>query len=208
MAFSARPPLALLSSALLGLGVCACGGSSTSAQSASRAASSGSTAKTSPNTSSSAADGDKDNDIGAPYDDKNNDRELSFGHAAGASDKRAVTALVKRYYATALAEDGASACSMIYSTLAEAVPEDYGQVPGPLYMRGAKTCPAALVLLFKHFHTQLAVEVPKLAVTRVRLIEHHGFAFLSFGALPERKIGVAREGHTWKIDGTIDSELA
>jgi hypothetical protein len=207
---SARPPLALLVSALLGFGVCACG-SSTGTQSASHTASSVSTANASSNTSPPtdfrAVDGDRDNDVGAPYDDKNNNRDLNFGRAANASDRRAVTALVKRYYAAALAEDGTGACSMIYSTLAEAVPEDYGQVPGPLYMRGAKTCPAALVLMFKHFHMQLAAEVPKLVVTRVRLIERHGFAFLGFGTLPERKIDIAREGHAWKIDGIIDSEL-
>ena len=44
-------------------------------------------------------------------------------------------------------------------------------------------------------------------MTRVRLIEHHGFALLSFGTLPEREIIVVREGHIWRIGGLIDSEL-
>jgi hypothetical protein len=212
-----KPLLALFAIAAIAAGVCACGGASTGTQSASHASSSAapssSTAATgaSNNTSTTdytKADSDKDNDIGAPHDDTNNNSELDFGHAANAADKRTVTALVKRYYATALAGDGAKACSMIYSTLAEAVPEDYGQPPGPLYMRGAKTCPAAMALLFKHFHTLLTLEVPKLEVTRVRLIEHHGYALLSFGELPEREILVAREGRVWTMNGLFDSELS
>ncbi|MFI5269428.1 MAG: hypothetical protein ACHQ7M_18785, partial [Chloroflexota bacterium] len=87
----------------------------------------------------------------------------------------------------------------IYSTLAEAVPEDYGQSPpAPAYLRGS-TCPAVVTLLFKHEHGRLAVELPKLNITRVRLEGRSGLAVLSFGKLPERQIRLAREGHVWKI---------
>ena len=96
---------------------------------------------------------------------------------------------------------------MIYSTLAEAVPEDYGlSPPGPPYMRGT-TCPAVLTLLFKHLHSQLGLELPKIKVTRVRLTEHHGLAVLSFGTMPERQIQVAREGHVWRLAALLDGEL-
>jgi hypothetical protein len=205
--------LALLGIALLGACVSACGSSRTGAASTSRTSPSGAASSTSTSgsvpTPTTKIDGDKDNDIGAPHDDTNNNGNLDFGHAASADEKRMVTALVKRYYATAVAEDGKKACSMIYSTLAESVPEDYGQFDGPPYMRGAKTCQAALTGLFKHWHSLLTLEVPKLEVTHVRLIEHHGFALLSFGApLPEREIPVGREGRAWKIERLLDSELA
>ncbi len=211
-----KPLLALPVIALLGVG--ACGGAGTGAGSAANVPPSTTATASTPTTATGAsvtastpvstkADGDKDNDVGTPGDDNDNRGALLFGHAASAPEKRTITALVKRYYTTALAGDGARACSMLYSTLAEAVPEDYGLVPGPVYMRGAKTCPAAMALLFKHFHAQLALEVPKLEVTRVRLIEHHGYALLSFGTLPEREILVIREGHTWKIGGIYDGEL-
>ena len=204
--------LALLAIALLSASASACGGAgSTSRVSSSTVAGDSTAATNAPGTTSTPdytkADSDKDNDIGTPGNDNDNNSTLDFGHAANASEKRTITTLVKRYYTTALAGDGARACSMLYSTLAEAVPEDYGQQPGPPYMRGAETCQTAMTLLFKHFHTQLTIEVPKLEVTRIRLIEHHGFALLSFGTLPEREILVAREGHIWKMNGLYDSEL-
>jgi hypothetical protein len=152
-------------------------------------------------------DADADNDITAPYDDKNNHEALNFGHEAGEPDKRVITALVKRYYTLALAGDAAKACATIYSTLAESVPEDYGSAPaGPPYMRGT-TCPAVLHGLFNHTHQQLAVEVPLLHVMRVRMLEHHVKVILSFGRLPEREIYVGREGHTWRIGSLLDREL-
>jgi hypothetical protein len=201
--------LALVAIALLGLGLCACGSNGSGQKPSSRASTSdpafASESETPPDYAK--VDADKDNDGGGPTDEKNNSRDMHFGRAASVSDQRKVTALVKRYYATALTGDGAKACSMLYSTLAEAVPEDYGEFSGPPYMRGSKSCQEGMTLLLAHFHAQLAAEVPKLAVTRVRLIEHHGFALLSFGSLPEREIVVDREGHTWKIDGLIDSEL-
>ncbi len=154
-------------------------------------------------------DGDKDNDVEAgSYDDTQNSSVVGFGHAANVSEKRTIEALVRRYYAAALANDGAKACAMLYSTFAEAIPEDYGLPPGPSYLRGVKTCPAAMTLTFKHFHKQLALEVPKLTIRRVRVLERNGLVLLGFGAaLPERQLGAVREGHTWRIDALLDSEL-
>jgi hypothetical protein len=154
------------------------------------------------------ADADKDNDIGAPYDDKNNRLAFAFGRPASPSEQRAITTLVKRYYAAALAENGARGCALLYSTLAEAAPEDDSREPGtPAYMKGATTCREVLTKLFTHYHAQLAAEQPKLEVTRVRLEEHHGFAFLSFHTMPERRISVQREGHVWKLSQILDEEL-
>ncbi len=207
-----RRLLALAMIALPAVGLFACGGSGAGGSShvspvsdPDDVATTVATSETSPVPLDSRVDSDKDNDIGAPYDDTNN--SSSFGHAANLSERRAITALLKHYYATALAGNGARGCSMLYSTLAEAAVEDDAQPPGPVYMRGAKSCAAVMTLLFKHYHAQLAAELPKLRVTRVRLEEHHGIAFLSFGALPERQISVVREGHTWKLNTIYDQEL-
>jgi hypothetical protein len=214
-----RSLLALALLALLCLGLSACGGSTTTGSTSSNtnttattaatttAAATTSTASETPPPDFRKADSDRDNDVGAPSDDTSNKSVLDFGKAASASDEQAIAGLVKRYYAAALAQDGAKACALLYSTLAEAVPEDYGQSPpGPPYMRGT-TCPTVMTLLFKHEHHKLAVLVPLLDVSRVRLEEHHGLVVLRFGKMPERQIPVAREGHVWKVEALLDSEL-
>ncbi|MFZ2114909.1 MAG: hypothetical protein WAU77_14395 [Solirubrobacteraceae bacterium] len=213
-----RQLLALPTAALLCLGLCACASTRTNSASqvfqnsvATASTAATSTSSSTPSSDYTKVDGDKDNDVGAPSDDTNNNQVSDFGHAASEPYRRAITALVKRYYAAALADDGAKACSMIYSTLAESVPEDYGgashqPLPAP-YLRG-ETCAAVLTGLFKHLHAQLTVEVPKLEVARVRVEEHHALVLLRFGKLPERQIPVAREGRIWRMEELLDSELS
>ncbi len=132
---------------------------------------------------------------------------LGFGHGASPGDRRTVTRLVKRYYAAAAAEDGATACSLIPSNLARAVPEDYGQAPGPRYLRGGKTCSAVMSRLFTYLHRRMASEAATLKVTRVRLKSKGGYAVLRFNAPPERELNVVREGGTWKVGSLLDSDL-
>jgi hypothetical protein len=218
--------LALAATALLAAWLCACGGSSakpsTAASTSARAATTSASTPTATTTAASkkppavppagldsSVDADKDNDVGAASDDANNNSQLlEFGHEASPAETRAVTALIKRYYATALAGDGARGCTLLYSTLAEAAPEDDGrEADAPAFSRGATSCAEVLDDLFRYYHAQLAAEVPQLAVTHVRLEEHHGFAYLSFGKLPERRISVQREGHVWKLSQIYDEEL-
>jgi hypothetical protein len=112
-----------------------------------------------------------------------------------------------RYYAVEAAENGAKACSMIYSTFAESVPEDFGiSPPAPKYARGT-SCSAVVTAIFRHFHRQILARMPKLKIARIRVKEHRGVAILSFGAAPPREFTVAREGRTWKIMGIVDSQL-
>lgn len=207
-----RRQLAVAVVAALALGLCACGGAGSTVTKTVKAPDPDDeprpVAVTPPPPVETKADADKDNDIGAAPDDKNNSRAFDFGHAASPSERRAITALVKRYYAAALADNGARGCALLFSTLAEAAPRDDSQEPGtPAYMQGARTCAQVLAKLFNHAHPQLTLELPKLRVTRVRLEEHHGFAFLSFGTLPERSISVQREGHVWKLTQILDEEL-
>jgi hypothetical protein len=210
--------LVLFATGLLGICLAACGSADKGASPSTHDSAASTAAKTvavstvpshaPPAPVQTKTDADKDNDSGAiAADEKNNSSVLDLGHAASASDQRAIAALIKRYYAAALAENGAKACSMLYSTIAESVPEDYGiSPPSQPYMRGT-TCPAVLTLLFKHYHPQIALEYPKLEVARVRLVEHQGIAVLHFGALPERQISVGREGHTWKLKALLDGAM-
>ena len=197
-----KPLFALLVVALLSWGAAACGGATKGTVSGSQtlpnAVASDSTATT---TASSARPTQH-----SPKNDTNNS-VLDYGRAASATDKQAVTALVKRYYAAAAAGEGATACSLIQSSLANAVAEDYGQAPGPSYLRGGKTCQAVMSLLFKHDHHQLIAEVRTLDMTRVRVKGNIGLAVLGFRAMPEREISVSREGSVWKINALLDSQL-
>lgn len=201
--------VALLALALLALAGCG-GGSSSHSSTNGVAKPGGGTATTAgdlaPAPVQTRADSDKDDDLGTPHDDTSNEL-LYVGHEAGPSDRHAITALVKRYYAAATSEDGTAACSMLYPTIAESVPEDYGETPtDPPYMKGT-TCPAVMALLFKHYHPQLALEAPRLHVALVRIVERHARLSLHFGRLPERQFFVAKQGHAWKIDALLDSEI-
>jgi hypothetical protein len=197
-----------LTAGVFAMAVCGCGDASRNTSSS--APQKSTSAATSPGEPAdyTKPDKDRDNDPSAPYDDTSNNSVLDYGHAASARDKRAVAALIKRYYAVAGTEDGATACSMIPSKLASSVVEDYGRgSAGPSYMRSGTTCPATMVLLFKHFKSQLKTEIPQLKIARVRLVGHRGLAVLSFGTMPERQIHVAREGGTWKVQELLDDEL-
>ncbi len=205
-----RTPPALIAS-ILAVAVGACG-SSTGVGSRPRTVRAASSHPTEPAPASLApaaaetkADHDKDNDFSS-YDDTNHNELLDYGRAASPAETGAVTALIRRYYAAAHAEDGASACSMIVSSLARAVPEDYGSPPGPTYMRGT-TCPAVLTLLFKHFRPQIDAELPLLRVARVRAGPSSALVALRFGAMPERRLYVTREGGVWKLEALLDSAM-
>jgi hypothetical protein len=193
--------LTLLAIVLLSVAATACGagkGAGSPSQVSSNAAASSGTP---------AAGADNDNDPKGRIDDINDSAVFNSGHAASVADKQAVTVLIKRYYAAALAGDGAAACSMINSTLVKAIPEDYGR-GGPPYLRSGKTCTAILMLVFKHVHHLLIAEVPRLEVTRVRLLGNNlALAVLGFKGMPEREISVGREGGAWKMYSLLDDEL-
>jgi hypothetical protein len=150
-------------------------------------------------------DNDADNKTGSYYDRDDNSFR-AFGHAARPADRKAITALVRRYIAVAAAGDGASACTLLYSALAKAVPETYGQPPGPAYLRG-KTCAEVTTKLYARDHEQLHAYLRTLEVTGVRLDHNTGLVVLRFTGLPGRRIEVERERKGWKIGALLDREL-
>lgn len=150
-------------------------------------------------------DGDSDNSSNTYYD-KDDRTVRGFGHAASAADRRAIAALVKRYYMAAAAADGTTACSTIESSIAKAVPEALGTSAGPSYARG-DTCAVVMSKIFRASHRQLAAYAARIQVARVRLDRGSGLAVLSFGTLPARQIPVIREGSAWKLEAVLDSEL-
>jgi hypothetical protein len=150
-------------------------------------------------------DNDLDNKTGSYYD-RDDSSVRAFGRPAGAADRRAITALVERYFAAAATDDGHVACSLLYSKLARIIPESYGKPPGPAYLRG-KTCPEVMTKLFARNHEQLSTYIASLQVASVRLDHNSGLAVLRFAALPGRQVEVEREHKKWKIYALLDREL-
>jgi hypothetical protein len=93
---------------------------------------------------------------------------------------------------------------MMYSVFAESVVEDFGEAPGPAYLRGAKTCQAVTTLLFEHERAQLAGTV---RVTGVRVDDRTASALIGSSSMPASRIGLKRELGAWKIEGLIGTPL-
>ena len=140
------------------------------------------------------------------YHDGDDEGIVDFGHPASASLKRTLAALVKRYYALALAGDGQHACAMLIPGLARAVPEDYGhRSAGPAYLRAATSCPAVLTLLFKHVHAQLDA---RSVITGVRVSEDYAQVLLGSRTAPASSIALQREDGVWWVDEISASPLS
>lgn len=207
---------ATLAIVLLGLTVAACGAAGKGANATSRAGSNTRATRNAGRTrASSTAPGQsaRKKDADSDYDNKSNGRHdsddnaiLRFGHTASPTERRMVAGIVKRYYAAGAEGDGATACSLIYSIFAEAIPEDYGQAPGPPGLRG-KTCAAVLSKFFVQHHGRLAADSETLSVTGVRVEGNRGFALLSFRRMPDRHIVLHRERGHWKLSALLDTGL-
>jgi hypothetical protein len=201
--------LVLVTIALLGVDMSACGGAGKGARSASQASAdtvaSGATTRTAsaakPTQSHFPTDSDEDNDNpgNSRYDNDDNP-VLYFGRSANAADGRAIAGLVKRYYAAGAASDGARACPLIYSVVAESVAEEYGQSPA---LRGS-TCAVVMSKLFKQRHRELAADVTGLEVILMRVSGNRGVALLRFGTTRERRVFLKREGGVWKMNVLLD----
>jgi hypothetical protein len=156
------------------------------------------------------SDSDLDNDAidnqGKGYRDVDDHAFLTWGRPASGRDARELIALTKRYYAAAAADDGAKACSLTYTLFAEAIPEDYGQPPGPPTLRGS-TCRAVLVKLFAQERHQLRDEASSLRVTGVRVQGQQGRALLGSSAMPASALAVRREKDSWKVMGVLAGPL-
>jgi hypothetical protein len=133
---------------------------------------------------------------------QNDDYISTYGEQASGPDRQAIVKLVQRYYAAAVADDGAAACPLIYSTLEKSIPEDYGQPPAPPTTRG-KTCPVVMSKFFRHLPRQPVSGLASTKVTGVRIHGDHAFVQLSSKAIPTGEISVQHEAQGWKIQTLI-----
>ena len=107
--------------------------------------------------------------------------------------------LTKRYYAAAASDEGAIACTLIVSSLAKSVPEDYGR-SGPFQ---GKTCPEVMAKVFKRVAGQPSGVLAATKVTGIRISGNRGFVQLSSSAMPTGEIYVLRKDGMWKVGALI-----
>jgi hypothetical protein len=198
---------ALLAVVLLGMGLSACGSASKGAGSAPPAVDAESRyLNDGDNDNSQDANGSEDYKANesSSYHDTDDKSLLSIGHPADAADRQAITVVVKRYYAAAASGDAALACSMIYKNLSKSIAEDYGQAPGPSYLRGGKTCSAVMSRLFRHFHSRLASAIN---VTGVRIGGEQVLAFFGSRSAPASYVYLTREAGTWKLASLLGGPM-
>jgi hypothetical protein len=151
-------------------------------------------------------DNDADHGKGGHFDA--DDRAvLGFGRAASPADRRAIAALVERYYRVAAARDGARGCAMIVASLSKSLPEVLGGPAGLSYLSG-KTCAQVLTKVFRQNHRQMAVFATGLRVSAVRMRGREAIVVMTFRRLPARQLRVVREDGAWKIGALLDAELS
>jgi hypothetical protein len=213
-----RSLLALLTVALLSMAATACGGADKGASSASQTAAGASEtagtkaasatrptsgATSSPSTAGKAEGYLRDTNDGDDDPGSNDDIAIfDYGHAANAADERAITALLTSYYAAGAAADGAAACKLIYSLIAETIPEEFTSPA----LRGP-TCAAVMSKVLKQRQRQLIADNAALKVTRVRVEGSKGLALVNLGRTPEPHLLLHREGGAWRVESLSESGM-
>ncbi len=144
-----------------------------------------------------ADDGDEDP---RTYDD---DVILDYGRPADPADRLAITELAQRYYRAAAAGDGAAGCSLLYSLVAESMPEEPNLSSG----QGPVTCTSILSSMFKRAHRRLVADAAAFKVVGVRVEGKRAYVLLSFVHSRVRYTIVHRDGGPWKVEQLFDTRL-
>jgi hypothetical protein len=123
----------------------------------------------------------------------------SVGAAAGTNDRRVIVAAVRRYFAAAVAGDGATACSLLTRPLAKSVAEDYGNMRNLPELRG-RTCRAVMSKLFRHRQGRPTRDIAGIEVTGVRVVEGaSAVALLRSSTVPLGEMALHRENGVWRM---------
>jgi hypothetical protein len=177
------------------LGATACGSSSAPTDTGS-ARTAGSTV------GASVKDTDGDNDAPGSRDDPDHDVAMTFGHAAGAQDTAAVSALLRLYYRAAAAGDGRRACALLYWLFAESTVEEQNSGKP---RRDRRTCAQIAAKVFRLHHDELVEDAKAIDVAVLRVSGKRGLARVLFGAGRERLVPVELDRGAWRMDTLLDN---
>lgn len=156
--------------------------------------------------------GDSDGD-----NDENSDENMRTpGREGSLADWRSIASEIRRYYTTALADDGAKACGMMAARLARAIPLEYG--PRRASNSRAGSCASIMSAYFRRERPEVVAVARTQKLIDVRLEGDHGYAVLhvDLPCLPGScvlnlrtihiaNVLVAWEGASWKIDSRLAS---
>jgi hypothetical protein len=151
---------------------------------------------------------DSDSDYPVPesyrFPDTDDRATFLYGHSPSVVERAAISRIVKRYYAAAMAGEGAVACSMLLPAYAHSIPEDYGQDGGPSYLHGGKTCAAVMSMLFKHSHEELAEAV---YIAEVRVDHATAQVVLASRKMRASSISLTHGTGSWKVQEMLGQPL-
>ncbi len=191
--------LLLCAVALLAIDMCACG----STDRPHGAASGASTNEVLGNPAERDEDGDIDTKgMGPPYD-VDNDAVPEYGPPASATDRRAIEAVLRRYYTVAAAGDGAAACRILDPLLVEAMLEEHKGRGAPA-LRGSD-CAQIMSKLFELHHRELVEDVADFRITVVQVKGKRGVALAPFAPTREVQLIVHREHGRWSMDVALSN---
>lgn len=129
---------------------------------------------------------------------------LHFGRRASSSERRAVTAIIKRYFQSAVEGDGAAGCGLLAATIVRTAPKDDG---GATASQSPPSCPVFITRLFALYRREVAIVKARLSVRKVLVKGNQGEALLGLPKKIEIYIPVIRERGTWKIDQLFDAGM-
>lgn len=128
----------------------------------------------------------------------------SAGDLAAPPDRRAVAALIERYYAAAAGANAVEACSLLDPELAAGLAEGQGQSN-----RGVARCAAALTPLLREEHRALVQDnVAKMVVIEVRVKADIATATIGFRAMPVIQIRAKRDNRIWRMDALLGTGMS
>jgi hypothetical protein len=159
-----------------------------------------------PDTIEEGHDGDRDVRTRASYafPDSDDAEAFTYGHAADAAQRASITRIVERYDRAARSDDGAVACSLLWSNTARAVPATYGKGVGSSASRPRQTCAEVMATLFEKYRRLLQ---PSVTVVAARVQGSRAEAILGSFTGRASNIFLDRQGSAWRVEQVVTTVL-
>lgn len=197
-----RVPLVALASLALVVPIAGCGGGSHAADSGTTATASSvsgsapTTSATAPTTTTTPTSSSSSSTQAPP-------NPATYGQPASASQRAAVSRVVRGYYAALSSGRQAAACKMLTAHIQQLLERSIRRTS----LLHGKGCVGAFKLIFGRGGRTSSIS-PTISVTGVRIQGDKGYALFSTQSLPSAQIRVQRERGAWKIASLIGSPLA